>query len=78
LANAGLKDYPSSYIKIASEMGVDPKEIMFVSDSEDELIAAREAGVGHAVMCVRPGNDTLTSTSSDFPMIIHYCSFVES
>jgi enolase-phosphatase E1 len=67
--NAGLKESSSSYIKIANEMGVDPKEIMFVSDSEDELIAAREAGIGHVVLCVRPGNVAVTSTSRDFPII---------
>jgi len=67
--NAGLKESSSSYIKIASEMGVDPKEIMFVSASEDELLAAREAGIGHVVLCVRPENVAVTSKSRDFPII---------
>lgn len=67
--NAGPKEEPSSYINIATSMGVDPKDITFVSDSEAELVAAREAGIGHVVMCVRPGNAPLTSVGRDFPII---------
>ncbi len=69
--NAGLKESSSSYIKIASEMGADPKEIMFVSDLArmNYLQQGRRAGIGHVVLCVRPENVAVTSTSRDFPII---------
>ncbi len=67
--NAGNKKEASSYVKIASEMGVDTKEITFVSDAEAELVAARAAGIGHVVMSVRPGNVPLTSVGREFPIV---------
>jgi len=67
--NAGNKKDASSYRNIATSMGVDPKEIMFVSDAEAELVAAREAGIGHVVMSVRPGNVPLTSVGREFPVV---------
>ena len=67
--NAGNKKESSSYVKIASEMGVNAKEITFVSDAEAELVAARAAGIGHVVMSVRPGNAPLTSVGREFPIV---------
>jgi enolase-phosphatase E1 len=66
---SGGKKESQSYKNIAQSAGVDVKDICFVSDSEDELIAAREAGIGHAVMSVRPGNAKMTSRSADFPKV---------
>eukprot|EP00588_Corethron_pennatum_P009213 CAMPEP_0194273198 /NCGR_PEP_ID=MMETSP0169-20130528/6587_1 /TAXON_ID=218684 /ORGANISM="Corethron pennatum, Strain L29A3" /LENGTH=272 /DNA_ID=CAMNT_0039016081 /DNA_START=81 /DNA_END=896 /DNA_ORIENTATION=- len=43
---SGGKKEAESYKKIAGDLGVDVKEICFVSDAEAELVAAREAGVG--------------------------------
>ena len=45
------------------------KDICFVSDSEAELVAAREAGIGFPVMSVRPGNAPLTTVGKGFPLI---------
>eukprot|EP00980_Cylindrotheca_fusiformis_P028361 scaffold22593_cov145-Cylindrotheca_fusiformis.AAC.10 len=52
---SGNKKQPSSYVNIAKQLNVDPKEVCFVSDSEAELVAAREAGIGFPIMSVRPG-----------------------
>ena len=43
--------------------------IVFVSDSEAELQAARTAGVGWPVMCCRPGNKALTTDSCGFAAV---------
>ena len=40
---------------ISFYLGVSPEDIIFVSDAEAELVAAREAGVGHTIMSIRPG-----------------------
>lgn len=39
----GSKKDPDSYLKIASIIGLDPKEILFLSDIEDEINAAKKA-----------------------------------
>jgi len=67
--NAGNKKDASSYRNIAFALGVDPSEITFVSDAEAELVAAREAGIGHVVMSVRPGNAKLTDVGREFPIV---------
>ena len=41
----GSKKDPDSYLKIASIIGLDPKEILFLSDIEDEINAAKKAGM---------------------------------
>ena len=66
--SGGKKD-PGSYQTIASKLGLDPKEIVFCSDSEAELVAARDAGIGFPVMSVRPGNAPLTNVGREFPAI---------
>ena len=51
----GPKKSPGSYSKIAQNIGVEPSQILFLSDSVAELDAARSAGclTGHSL---RPGN----------------------
>jgi len=68
-ANAGNKKEASSYKKIAEALGVHPREITFVSDAEAELVAAREAGIRHVVMSVRPGNACLTDVGREFSIV---------
>jgi len=51
----GAKREPESYKKIAAKLGVDPSEILFLSDVTAELDAAAEAGVA-TVLVIRPGN----------------------
>ena len=41
----GAKQQPESYLAIAGTIGVAPAEILFISDSESELDAARRAGM---------------------------------
>ena len=69
IPTAGGKKESTSYKKISEQLGLLPSDIVFVSDAEDELVAARDAGIGNAVMSIRPGNALLTSVGKDFPAI---------
>lgn len=72
ISTAGPKKEAASYVKIAAALGVDASEIVFVSDSEGELEAAVAAGIGAAVMSIRPGNAPLTRLAhkqQEFPAI---------
>lgn len=51
----GPKREAASYVTIATDMGLEPREILFVSDVGAELDAARQAGMATA-LAVRPGN----------------------
>lgn len=51
----GPKREPGSYAKITADMGIEPRQILFVSDVGAELDAARAAGMATA-LAVRPGN----------------------
>ena len=51
----GPKREAASYRAIAADMGLAPREILFVSDVGAELDAARQAGMATA-LAVRPGN----------------------
>ena len=51
----GPKREPASYSLIAADMGIEPRQILFVSDIGAELDAARQAGMATA-LAVRPGN----------------------
>ena len=51
----GPKREATSYRAIAADMGLEPREILFVSDVGAELDAAREAGMATA-LAIRPGN----------------------
>jgi methionine salvage enolase-phosphatase E1 len=65
----GNKKQADSCRKIAAELGVDPASVVFVSDAEAELVAAKEAGIGWPVMSIRPGNEPLTAEGKDFPTV---------
>ncbi len=66
---SGGKKEAQSYKNIAKDLGLEPKDICFVSDAEAELVAAKEAGVGFPVMSVRSGNNPLTDVGREFPII---------
>ena len=66
---SGGKKEAQSYRNIASAIGLNVRDMVFVSDTEAELVAARDAGIGHAVMSVRPGNTILSERSNAFPKI---------
>ncbi len=51
----GPKREANSYAAIAADMGLEPRQILFVSDIGAELDAARAAGMATA-LAVRPGN----------------------
>jgi len=51
----GPKREAASYAAIAADMGLEPRQILFVSDVGAELDAARTAGMATA-LAVRPGN----------------------
>ena len=53
--NVGKKGEADSYRRIASELGLAPNEIMFISDVTTELDAAIEAGM-KTLLSLRPGN----------------------
>jgi enolase-phosphatase E1 len=53
----GKKGDAESYVRIAAEMGFEPREILFVSDVTMELEAANEAGM-KTILSIRPGNTT--------------------
>jgi len=66
---SGGKKESTSYKKIAKDLGVDVKDVCFISDAEAELVAARTAGIGFPVMSVRPGNAPLGDVGREFPII---------
>ena len=53
--NTGKKGEAESYRRIAAEIGLEPSEIVFISDVVTELDAAKEAGM-KTLLSVRPGN----------------------
>mmetsp|Transcript_14562 Transcript_14562/g.26389 ORF Transcript_14562/g.26389 Transcript_14562/m.26389 type:complete len:678 (+) Transcript_14562:191-2224(+) len=66
---SGSKRESASYGTIAKALGVSPKDVIFVTDLEAEIHAAKEAGMT-AVMAVRPGNAPLSAdTKNEFPVI---------
>ncbi|MFM8496390.1 MAG: acireductone synthase [Planctomycetia bacterium] len=56
----GPKRDPESYRRIAADIGLEPRQILFVSDVGAELDAARAAGMATAA-ADRPGNRPLES-----------------
>ncbi len=67
---SGGKKEAESYKRIAKSLGIDVKDMCFVSDAVAELVAARDAGVGFVVMSVRPGNVPLADVGkNEFPII---------
>ena len=66
---SGSKKEAASYQTIASALGVKPEDVIFVSDLEAEIYAARDAGM-RAVVSVRPGNAPLSAeTKKEFPIV---------
>lgn len=59
----GKKQEPTSYQRIAEEIGTNPQAILFVSDVAEELIAASISGM-QVVASVRPSNKPLNSNYS--------------
>ncbi|MGH9821082.1 MAG: acireductone synthase, partial [Pyrinomonadaceae bacterium] len=59
--NVGGKRESESYAKIASELGFEAIEILFVSDVAEELDAARLSGF-QTVLSMRPGNAEIAGT----------------
>lgn len=53
--STGPKREPASYTRIAADMELEPRQILFVSDVGAELDAARTAGLATA-WAIRPGN----------------------
>jgi len=66
---SGMKKESQSYTNIAEKLGVKIDDIVFVSDAEGELVAARDAGLKYSVMCIREGNAKLTDVGQAFPRI---------
>eukprot|EP00668_Euglena_longa_P032252 GGOE01041555.1.p1 GENE.GGOE01041555.1~~GGOE01041555.1.p1 ORF type:complete len:309 (-),score=68.29 GGOE01041555.1:284-1117(-) len=62
----GAKVDAASYRTIVAQLG---ENVTFVSDSEKELLAAKQGGVRWPVMCVRPGNSPLTPDSDGFAAV---------
>jgi enolase-phosphatase E1 len=64
----GPKIDPKSYEWIAKALGLVPGSILFISDTEGELVAAQQAGL-RVALCARSGavrtSDTPVVTSFD-------------
>ncbi|HTI87747.1 MAG TPA: acireductone synthase [Alphaproteobacteria bacterium] len=50
----GPKMLPDSYLRIVQAIGFAPAEVLFLSDSPEEITAAKQSGL-HTVQFVRPG-----------------------
>ncbi|HEY0432087.1 MAG TPA: HAD-IA family hydrolase, partial [Pyrinomonadaceae bacterium] len=53
--NVGKKGEAESYRTIAQAIGLEPEQIVFISDVAAELAAAKDAGM-KIVFSIRPGN----------------------
>ncbi len=60
----GGKREPESYTRIAGAMGRNACEVLFLSDVQAELDAARQAGM-RTLLVVRPGNAQMENLSHD-------------
>lgn len=58
---SGRKIEAQSYLNILKEIGKDADKVLFISDNEFELDAARAAGMS-TLLAVRPGNGPLMGT----------------
>jgi len=70
----GLKVQPSSYTAIASTTGIDPQEILFLTDIPAEAVAATQAGIAVHLMS-RPGNAALPEEMQ--PQLPVFTSFAQ-
>ena len=66
----GKKGEAESYRRIAEAIGLQPGEILFISDVVSELAAARETGM-KTVLSLRPGNQPQTS-AADYQQIHNF------
>ncbi len=62
----GPKKNPASYQAIVSEILCEPRQVLFISDTPEELTAARSLGV-QVALSVRAGNRAADST--EFPVV---------
>lgn len=70
ITTSGNKKVSSSYTSICQALNISPSDLVFCSDAEAELEAAKEAGVGQVIMTVRPGNAPLTAQGrKSYPQI---------
>jgi methylthioribulose 1-phosphate dehydratase / enolase-phosphatase E1 len=60
ITTAGPKKEADSYRAIAKSLNIDSSKLIFVSDAEGELYAAKEGGIGAPIMSIRSGNAPLT------------------
>lgn len=73
ITTSGNKKMASSYTNIAKSLNVeDASEILFVSDSEAELHAARQAGVS-VLMSIRPGNVPVKQSWTSIHSLLQIC-----
>ena len=61
--NMGQKEDADSYRKIAADLALEANEILFLSDTPDELNAAQTAGM-QTILSSRPGNAAITESHS--------------
>ncbi|HEX3469764.1 MAG TPA: acireductone synthase [Silvibacterium sp.] len=64
---SGPKTDAASYSRIAQALGIEPKEILFLSDSPAELDAGASAGLD-VRLAVRPGNRATHSSVQHLPV----------
>ena len=68
---AGVKVAPESYTKIAGVMARSPREFLFLSDAEKEVLAAHSAGM-YAVLCDRNAKHVTTPALKSFETITSF------
>ena len=64
----GAKQEVQSYLNLAAQIALPPKDILFLSDIEAELDAAAEAGL-NTTWVVRPQEGTVASRKSKHPIV---------
>jgi len=67
--SVGVKTESTSYTKIAEELKAKAEEILFISDSIDELKAAKEAGLFTALVTREGNTDHSEEASKEFTVI---------
>ena len=71
----GSKREPTSYTAIATDCGLPPNDILFISDLVDELNAAQSAGMMTA-LALRPGNKP--QPENDHPAITSFAEITHA
>lgn len=62
--NIGKKGEPDSYRRIAASLGLQPNDVVFISDVTAELDAAHQAGM-QTLLSLRPGNPPQDSSTHE-------------